>query len=392
MASSAFNYITRDEYTDSRNIQDTQLNHELVSIRASINRVGERVGSVEDKLDSFKSDAKKRFCDIDKRFDEVDRRFDAVDKRFEVVDRRFDGLGERLNMMQLDMSRMAARFDNGRLNNPLWPLTPIVAYDADRGIIQPDSSLYPKNAKQFYALEYCSTLKQQKSLAYLIRLYDVPVNALAHYKEEDVSDASSEEEAEEPFLSNPQDLDSSTRAHVIDFLANILGLEKKNFDDFRQRAAEMRNRPSTQPPKRPSQAVGDSHLIRPRAYPSRLTIHSPHPSKPLTRYQSSPSSEKKSDTPETRLLWHDPDAIAARRKLEGRRAESPRQTQAGPVVEPAGERAGGIGGDGAGSDDEPVAGSGSGGEPAAERAAKPSDWGSTTNADTLSRDARQDTP
>jgi hypothetical protein len=55
---------------------------------------------------------------------------------------------------------------------------PIVAYDPVSAIIEPEQSLFPKNANKFYDLRQPRSDKQRRTLSYLAEFYDIHFGAI----------------------------------------------------------------------------------------------------------------------------------------------------------------------------------------------------------------------
>lgn len=263
-------YLPRDEYIDSRNTQDHQLNEQLQAIRNSTDVVKRQIGQLDGRLD---------------------------DIRVEVI-------------------RMSARFQNNNLRNPILPISPVVAYRPHQGgIIQPSVSLYPKNANEFYALRFCETPRQRKMLDYLVDYYDAPKNLLVptddslsddhcdtglssdsgHTSE---SSASSHDPYEEPR--------ATSQSNIVDFLEGILGLKEDNFIRFRKQATRHRS----------------THAIKRNRQPADPLVWRPAPviqkkisqAFDIRRYDKTPSSDHENKSDETKLLWGTPSEAAAARK------------------------------------------------------------------------------
>ncbi|KPM35464.1 hypothetical protein AK830_g11096 [Neonectria ditissima] len=123
-------YLLVDDYIDDQNQRDQILINELRFVHGSIDQAKQElhgsIDQVKQDLKEFKDDVKTQFARIDERFDTFSQ----------DINQRFDGL-------DLQYRRMAAYFRNNNLRNPILPINPIVSYLPGRGIIHPESSLYP---------------------------------------------------------------------------------------------------------------------------------------------------------------------------------------------------------------------------------------------------------
>ncbi|KAF4956033.1 hypothetical protein FSARC_11696 [Fusarium sarcochroum] len=155
------------------------------SIEDELHQADRSVNTLRDQLKSFENRQKthfsatyqrfngidQRFVCVDQQFDNVDKQFDGVDTRLESVDQRFDGINERLDSRgqrldtlealliesRADVQRFHAQDQDSRIRNPLQPIHPVIIFNPNKGIIKPDSTLYPKNAAKFYALRSPTT-------------------------------------------------------------------------------------------------------------------------------------------------------------------------------------------------------------------------------------------
>jgi hypothetical protein len=133
-------YMLRDEYVDLRNRQDTHLNQELHSIRASVDGVGQ-------DLRDFKVEVNTQFTKVDTQFTEL----------------------------RVELLRLNAYVRNTALRIPTMRIQPLPAYDPDRGAILPQ--FFPKHWKEFCSLRDPSSPSSHRMLVYLARFYDIPLNA-----------------------------------------------------------------------------------------------------------------------------------------------------------------------------------------------------------------------
>lgn len=190
--------MLRDEYVDLRNRQDTHLNQELHSIRASVDGVGQ-------DLREFKV--------------EVDTRFTKVDTQFTKVDTQFTEL-------RVEILRLNAYVRNTALRIPTMRIQPLPAYDPDRGAILPQ--FFPKHWKEFCSLRDPSSPSSHRMLVYLARFYDIPFNG---------EPGSESESSDDELVVNDPD-------RVVESLEHILGLNERKFAKFEREARELANQPS----------------------------------------------------------------------------------------------------------------------------------------------------
>ena len=230
-------FLRRDEYIDRQNRHDELLNKEFRNIRQSINQV-------KSELKEFKDDVQKFRTDVNHRFDDVNRRFDE--------------LNDDMKEFKVQLLRNAARTWNSDLRNPKYHVRPLPAI-RDRSIIEPDLTLFPRHADEFYTLRDPSTDHQRRMLAYLASFYDVP-----HAPNPTSSDSNdnSDDDHDPIVIVDPED--------TVGYLEIILGLREDNFEKFRQRALEFANRPRPLPIKRsqlqPPEEVQHPH--RPKVSPA----------------------------------------------------------------------------------------------------------------------------
>jgi hypothetical protein len=228
MASITSSYLARDEFIRIRTVQDQHLNTEFGSLRQSI-------GQVKDGLKRLKDDVTIQFRAVDDRFNAVDDRFNAVDNRFNAVDDRFNAVDDRFDRLEVQTRQSHAYVRNNALKNPTLPIRPLVVYRPGQGIMEPDSSYFPRHADEFYSLRNPQTDRHRSMLAYLALFYDVQLRADAHSSGEDGSE-------DETVLDRP-DL-------VVERLEDILGLNEDQFIRFKERAHEIASRPQPQRIKR----------------------------------------------------------------------------------------------------------------------------------------------
>ncbi|KAL4414809.1 hypothetical protein CABS03_02016 [Colletotrichum abscissum] len=195
-------YLSHDEYIDLRNSQDKHLNAELASIRCS----------VDDVKRELKADIKKLRDDV------------TVQMQY----------------LEAEMSRSQAFTRNNALKNPTLPIRPVVVYRPGRGILEPDSKRFPRNANDFYSLRDPQTEWHRSTLAYLADFYDVQLRGASHFpKEESNSDDS---DGDEIILEHPE--------LVVEKLEDILGLNEDKIIKFKERALQTASRAPSKPIKR----------------------------------------------------------------------------------------------------------------------------------------------
>ncbi|KAI3317676.1 hypothetical protein HD806DRAFT_362602 [Xylariaceae sp. AK1471] len=253
-------YLTYDEYVDSRNKQDTLLNHEFTLVRHSIADLDQRFNGLESRFDGLES----RFDGLESRFDGLESRFDGLESKFDV----------KFNEMSARQEQLEAFVRNSRLRNPNLPIRPVVALRPFQGIVEPDPSYFPRHANEFYSLRNPATDHQRQMLAYLADFYDI----LRPSKKDGV------------LIEDPYD--------TVDLLEGILGLEEDRFIQFRERARHMAARPHPTPIKR-SEVDHDETMRKIRR---RLGIDPRHSSDPKHSSDSTKSAPEQLD----RLEWGTP--------------------------------------------------------------------------------------
>ncbi|KAH7140955.1 hypothetical protein EDB81DRAFT_900479 [Dactylonectria macrodidyma] len=83
-------------------------------------------------------------------------------------------LHQRREEAETHARQVACYMTNTRLRDPAMPIEPLPAYQPSHGVIEPDMSLYPRDAREFYALRTPESVHQRQVLAYLIELYNIP--------------------------------------------------------------------------------------------------------------------------------------------------------------------------------------------------------------------------
>lgn len=134
--------------------------------------------------------------------------------------------------VKLDNLRMAARFDNYKLKTPFLEIKPVPAYDPNRVIVLPNPDLFPRHAKEFYALRHPSNDRQREMLSYLVDFYDIQPSA--------PKDGGGKEEARP----------NASSERAVEMLEGILGLDEDNLIKFAEQAAERRRSPKRLTTKR----------------------------------------------------------------------------------------------------------------------------------------------
>ncbi|KZL84917.1 wac domain-containing protein [Colletotrichum incanum] len=211
-------YLLRDEYIDSRNIQDHHLNAELASIRTFI-----------------------QAC------------FDATEKK----------LIRRIDDSDAKHEQKMAYIRNQNLRNPNLPIEPIVSL-RDEGLVLPNPTRFPKHAKQFYALRKPDTLLRVRMLGYLVGFYDI------QWQRWEVLGGDDDADDYETYADEDKDEDAATATRppklslwdavqtypefAVNALESILGLNEQNFINFRE-CAKL---------KSPPQATKRRQLLAPR--------------------------------------------------------------------------------------------------------------------------------
>lgn len=222
-------YVTRDEYVESRRVQDDLLRREFATIHQKTNDVDAKVDRVDAKVDRLAA----KVDGLSAKVDRVDVKVDRVDAKVDRVEAKFDKLTSDL---RTDFDRLYGLLRNGRLRNPILPIYPVVRQDEATGsAIHPDPGLFPRNAREFYNLREPTTERRQKMLLYLTSFYDIHITA----NDSDLSEGE-------------QDTDNSKRdeailqegERIVSDLEGILGLDELNFIMFEERAQKMGAQPA----------------------------------------------------------------------------------------------------------------------------------------------------
>ncbi|KAI3531983.1 hypothetical protein CABS02_13997 [Colletotrichum abscissum] len=230
-------YLSRDEYIDLRNSQDKHLNAELASIRCSVDDVKRElkadIKEVRDNITALKDDFTALKDDVTALKDD----FTAL--KDDVTTLRGD-FTVQMQYLEAEMSRSQAFTRNNALKNPTLPIRPVVVYRPGRGILEPDSKRFPRNANDFYSLRDPQTEWHRSTLAYLADFYDVQLRGASHFpKEESNSDDSDDDEI---ILEHPE--------LVVEKLEDILGLNEDKIIKFKERALQTASRAPSKPIKR----------------------------------------------------------------------------------------------------------------------------------------------
>ncbi|KZL85751.1 wac domain-containing protein [Colletotrichum incanum] len=157
--------LLRDDFIDSRNTQDRQLDAELASIRAYI-----------------------QAC------------VDATEKN----------LIRRINDSDAKNKQKMAYIRNQKLRNPKLPIAPVVSL-RDGGLVQHEPTRFPEHANQFYALRRPDTTA---------KVHDET------YTDEGEEDAAT---ADKPSKLSLWDAVQTCPELAVDELESVLGLNKQNF-------------------------------------------------------------------------------------------------------------------------------------------------------------------
>ncbi|KAK4642930.1 hypothetical protein QC761_0062550 [Podospora bellae-mahoneyi] len=198
-------YVSWDDFLRIRSSQDEQLVSQLTKIRQDSNQATQRLDQIAQRLNRLQG--------------EFNTRFDHL---------------------ELENKRSQARFYNYTLKNPALRIAPIPTYHPTQGILEPDPTLFPRHAKDFYALRSPSNARHRNMLSYLVIFYDIQLFAPDEDEDEDGDEA------------RPEDVDSEATVdrRAVELLETILGLNEDNFIRFRERAAELRVRPAPSAVKR----------------------------------------------------------------------------------------------------------------------------------------------
>ncbi|KAG8162935.1 hypothetical protein KVR01_007413 [Diaporthe batatas] len=282
MATTSPHYLTLDEYADLRNKQDESLRKEFSSIRNNIHNVTTNteilktdvktlktdVETLKTDVETLKTDVKTLKTDVETLKTDVKTlktdvellktdvktlktdvellktdvktlktdveilktdvgtlKTDVNELRTEIRELRTEIRENRTEIRNVRTAHM-----NGSLKNPILPFRAPLVYDPiSQKIVEPDRALFPRHAREFYALRDPSTDRLRKILIYLASFYDV------HIEMDHDADESGEDTA---VLGHP--------AQIVDLLESIFGLNEDNFIRFAERAQELDTQPSSQ--------------------------------------------------------------------------------------------------------------------------------------------------
>jgi hypothetical protein len=192
-------------------------------------------------------------------------------------------LEDKIDDVKLEVRRNSARFQNYMLRNPALRITPIPTFHPGIGIVDPNPTLFPRHAKEFYNLRNPTTRRLQRVLTYLVSFYDIQGHETWGATEEHTSDEDEDEDddidvgilserkrqqreppplqMEEPRApdgategsdskseqSSAPSIEEAALEHpetAVDILEGILGLNYDNFARFLERARELAARDS----------------------------------------------------------------------------------------------------------------------------------------------------
>ncbi|KAF4945403.1 hypothetical protein FSARC_14429 [Fusarium sarcochroum] len=294
-------YVQHSEYTRDQHQLQKSIEVELHQTERSLNTARDEIRAFEERatvrLDShdvhFKN-IERRLDAHDVQFEKIDRRFDAHDVQFEKIDQRFNSLEGRLTTVEsvlietrADVQRILAQSQNGKIRNPLLPIHPVITFDPTKGILKPLTTLFPRNANEFYALRDPKTDQQRRMLEYLISFYDL-THTLLLQTDLDTS-------------ATDQDEPTSSTDLVIECLEAILGLNENNIDEFRQKAREY-SRQGSMASKR---SVPTTTNDEPRTRKTKLDLRPRASTSAFDRVRPVtlpvPEEEEKEQTPEMNL-------------------------------------------------------------------------------------------
>jgi hypothetical protein len=231
---------------------------------------------------------KSEFAQTNRRVDQLDQKFDQLDQNvksgFVHTNQRIDGVVEELMEVRAESMRASARFSNYTLKNPTLRIAPLVTFVPGKGVVHPDLALFPRHAKEFYALRHPTTERSRRILDYLVAFYDIQLGDGGQGSGSESGDYDDDDAAEAT-------ANDSERA--VELLEAILGINEDNFVRFKERASELARR--TPPP-----AIKRSPppLDEPRAEQRRQRLE-PRPQRPSDGANSSSEGLHT----ETRLEW-----------------------------------------------------------------------------------------
>lgn len=190
-----------------------------------------------------------------------DEFLDAQHKQDALLKDEVRSVRRNVASLRVEVKRLNAYTRNSSLKNPMLPITPIPKRaEGDREIF-PEGRLFPKHARQFYAMRKVSSADahthRAAMLIYLVDFYNVEYSA---WEQDDPHDHDYEayESCSEPELPTPQsgpklgleDAVLSYPDRAVEALETILGIREENFIRFRERAAALRRSLPARPAKR----------------------------------------------------------------------------------------------------------------------------------------------
>ncbi|KIH87589.1 hypothetical protein SPBR_05119 [Sporothrix brasiliensis 5110] len=213
-------YLPFDEYRRYRTTQDEQ-------IAAEFRSVHERIDGVDSKLEAFKEETRAEFA--------------------------------ALRQAAAEQQRLTARLRNQLLSNPTLAIEPIAIFDETRGVVQPDMNLFPRHAKEFYALRNPQDGRQHAKLSYLVSFYDVALpEAMGPSSSDEDSSGNEESQSSSEATGGGDDDDDNDVDNIfkdrnylaVHMLETILGLSEDNFITFMERAEKRAARAAASAIKR----------------------------------------------------------------------------------------------------------------------------------------------
>jgi hypothetical protein len=190
-----------------------------------------------------------------------------------------------------------------------------------------------------------------KLLTYLVRFYDV--QGYQTWKYTDARTNSQKSESEDGHDSNSESgsdiensslsLEEAVRTYpdmAVEALAPIIGLVEADFDSFRARAAEYRQKPQSPAIKRQPQPIDRTATKHEEKRPKRtpVSVPDPNPSIPLHQLIASPKSKSSDPASEqTRLEWDNTSALQAIQKILDRAKKGKSRTTQSPEAQVDGE-------------------------------------------------------
>ncbi|KAK7435232.1 hypothetical protein CaCOL14_000342 [Colletotrichum acutatum] len=253
------------------------------------NRVRTTEQRIEDRFERFENRARTTEQRIEDRFDRFENRFDRFENRFESFERRaIDSEQRRAESLQI-----AASLRNHTIRIPTLRIYPLVAFDLERGIVEPEPEWFPKNANEFYSLRNPKTDRQRRMLRYLVEFYDVSQHIEA-------SDDSSDSGSQVDVIQDPET--------AVTMLEGVLGLNEENFIYFRRHVEESNRRLVPTAGKR-SQIEEHERRIRPEGYqptvlPLRVQMEPISCNLPAEPRSASPSPKAQSyESEHAHMTW-----------------------------------------------------------------------------------------